>query len=277
MSLKFFSRKIPMNKFLVNKIWFLVLFLGAIPAIDLTGCSNNGPSGAKGVYGQGKGPGPVALGTAGNFVILAKSGVSTVPTSNITGNVGVSPISSTALTGFSQNMDASNTFSTSAQVTGKLFASDYSNPTPPNLTTAVNDMQTAYTTAAGLPANVTELGAGNIGGMTLAPGVYKWSTGLLIPTNVTLSGGAKDTWVFEVAQTLNLAAATTVVLSGGAVPSNVVWQVAGGVTLNTTSSMQGVILAQTQINMNSGASINGRLLAQTAVNLISNVVTQPAQ
>jgi hypothetical protein len=228
------------------------------------------------MYGAGLGPGPIALGEAGNYVILAKTGVATVPTSNVTGNIGLSPISSTALTGFSPTMDSSNTFSTSAQVTGKLYASDYSNPTPHNLTTAINNMQTAYTTAAGLPAKVTELGAGNIGGMTLAPGVYKWSTGVLIPTNVTLAGSANDTWVFEIAQTLNLAAATSVILSGGAVSSHIVWQVGGIVTLNTTSSMQGIILAQTKIDMLAGASINGRLFAQSAVNISSSVVTQPA-
>src|SRR5580658_6192148 len=275
MVFEFVSRKIPMKKFLQNNIWLLALSLPVISALYLSGCSNNGLLSAKGMYGAGLGPGPVNLGAAGNYVILAKSGVSTVPTSNVTGNIGLSPVTSTALTGFSQTNDSSNTFSTSAQVTGKIYCADYTDPTPPNLTTAINNMQTAYTTAAGLPANVTELGAGNIGGLTLAPGVYKWGTGLLIPTNVTLSGGPNDTWVFQIAQTLDLAAATTVVLSGGALASNVVWQAGGVVTLNTTSSMEGTILAQTKIDMLSGASIHGRLYAQSAVNLISNVVTQP--
>ncbi|HEY5040075.1 MAG TPA: ice-binding family protein, partial [bacterium] len=178
-----------MKKFFENKIWFFVLFLAAIHALYLTGCSNNSPVGAKGMYGAGLGPGPVALGEAGNYVILAKTGVDTVPTSNVKGNIGLSPIDRTALTGFSEAMDSSNVFSTSAQVTGKLYAADYTNPTPSNLTTAISNMETAYTTAAGLPAKVTELGAGNIGGLTLAPGVYKWGTGLTIPTDVTLAGG----------------------------------------------------------------------------------------
>ena len=270
------SRKIQMKKFLENKIWFLALFLAAVPALYLTGCSNNGLVGAKGMYGAGLGPGPVALGKAGNYAILAKTGVSTVPTSHVTGDVGVSPIDHTALTGFSETMDSSNVFSTSPQVTGKLYAADYSNPTPANLTSAISDMQTAYTTVAGRPANVTELGAGNIGGLTLAPGVYKWGTGLLIPTNVTLAGGSNDTWIFQIAQTLDLAAATSVLLSGGARASNIVWQVGGVVTLNTTSNMVGTILAQTKIDMLAGASINGRLFAQSAVNIHSNIITQPA-
>jgi hypothetical protein len=275
MVFEFVSRKIPMKKFLQNNIWLLALSLPVISALYLSGCSNNGLLSAKGMYGAGLGPGPVNLGAAGNYVILAKSGVSTVPTSNVTGNIGLSPVTSTALTGFSQTNDSSNTFSTSAQVTGKIYCADYTDPTPPNLTTAVNNMQTAYTTAAGLPAKVTELGAGNIGGLTLAPGVYKWGTGVTIPTNLTLAGGANDTWVFQIAQTLDLAAATSVILSGGAKASNIVWQVAGIVTLNTTSSMQGIILAQTKIDMLAGSSINGRLYAQTAVNLSSSVVTQP--
>lgn len=266
-----------MKKFLENKIWLLVLFLSAIPGLYLTGCANNGLVGAKGMYGAGHGLGPVALGAAGDYVILAETGVSTVPASKITGNVGLSPIARVALTGFSETMDSSNVFSTSPQVTGDLYAADYTNPTPSNLTTAINNMRTAYTTAAGKPADVTELGAGNIGGMTLAPGIYKWSTGLTIPTNLTLAGGSNDTWIFEIAQTLDLAAATSVVLSGGASASNIVWQAAGIVTLNTTSHMEGTILAQTQIDMLAGSSINGRLYAQSAVNLISSVVSQPAQ
>ena len=265
-----------MKKFLVNHIRFLVLFAAAIPAIYLTGCTSNNLVSAKGMYGAGLGPGPVALGKAGGYVILAKTGVATVPTSHVTGNIGLSPISRTALTGFSETMDSSNTFSTSAQVTGKLYASDYTNPTPSNLTIAINNMQTAYTTAAGLPAKVTELGAGNIGGMTLAPGVYKWGTGLTIPTDLTLAGGPNDTWVFQVAQTLDLAAAHSVILSGGARASNIVWQVAGIVTINTTAHMEGIILAQTKIDLLAGASINGRLFAQSAVNISSSIITQPA-
>ena len=228
--------------------------------------------------GVAAGPTPVILGTAANYVILAKSGVSTVPTSAVTGNLGVSPIDSTAITGFSLVADPSNQFSTSSQVTGKLYAADYTSPTPANLTTAVSDMETAYTDAAGRAADVSELGAGIIGGLTLAPGVYKWSTSVTIPTDVTLSGGPNDVWIFQVAGDLTMAGATTVVLSGGARPKNINWQVAGGagVTLGAGAHLEGIVLAKTGINLGSTASVNGRLLAQTAVTLISNTVTQPA-
>ena len=119
---------------------------------------------------------PVNIGTAGNYAILSKAGISTVPNSDITGNIGVSPIDSTAITGFSLTEDATTEFSTSTQVTGKVYAPDYAAPTPSNLTTAVGDMETAYTDAAGRSANYTELYTGDISGKTLNPGVYKWST-----------------------------------------------------------------------------------------------------
>jgi len=219
---------------------------------------------------------PVNLGTAGNYVILSKSGISTSPPSTVTGDLGVSPIDSTAITGFSLILDGSGTFSTSAQVTGKVYAANYASPTPVNLTTAVSDMQTAYTDAAGrtLPDH-TELGSGNIGGMTLAPGLYKWSTGVTIPTDVTLSGGANDVWIFQIAGDLSIAGATSVLLSGGAQARNIFWQVAGGVGVNlgTTSQFEGTILTQAAINLLTGASINGRLLAQTAVTLEANIIT----
>lgn len=217
----------------------------------------------------------VSLGTAGTFVILAKSGISTVPTSAITGDLGLSPSAATFVTGFSLVADSTNTFATSPQVTGKIYASDYTAPTPTRLTTAVSDMELAFTSAAGKPAAVTELGAGNIGGMTLKAGVYKWGTGLLIPTHVTLSGNATDVWVFQIGQDLTLGNGMKVLLAGGASPKNIFWQVAGRVDLGTTSHLEGVVLCQTAITLGTGASVNGRLLAQTAVSLDSSTVVQP--
>jgi hypothetical protein len=217
---------------------------------------------------------PVDLGTAGNYVILAKAAISTVPTSDITGDLGPSPAAATFITGFSLTLDPSNTFSTSEQVTGRVYAADYDPPTPDNLTTAVSDMELAFTDAAGRPADVTELGGGTIGGMTLDPGVYQWSTGLLIPTDVTLTGNETDVWIFQVAQDLTMSSATNVILQGGARAQNIFWQVSGAVALGTTAHFEGIILTQTAITLGSGASINGRLLAQTAVNLDSNLVAE---
>jgi hypothetical protein len=216
---------------------------------------------------------PVNLRSAGNYVILSKSGISTTGTTSITGKIAVSPIAATAITGFGLIMDHSNTYSTSSRVTGRAYAADYAPPTPTVLTTAVLDMQTAYNDAAGrtLP-NYTELGAGNIGGRTLRPGLYKWSSAVTIPTDVTLSGGSHDVWIFQIAQTLNISSGKKVILSNGASANNIFWQVAGQTTLGTTSRFNGVILGKTAIVMQTGARLNGRALAQTAVTLDANTV-----
>jgi hypothetical protein len=137
-------------------------------------------------------------------------------------------------------------------------------------------MQTAYTDAAGRAPDVTELGAGDIGGKTLAPGVYKWSSGLLITTDATLSGSANDVWIFEIAQTLDISPGKQVILSGGAEAKNIFWQVAGQVTLETTSVFNGNILGQTLIALQTGATLNGKALAQTAVTLQGNSVVSSA-
>ena len=218
----------------------------------------------------------IKLGGAANYVILAKTQISNVPTSKVTGSIAVSPAAATYITGFALTADATNTSATSAQVTGKVYAADDTTPTSSNLTTATTDMGTAFTDAAGRAPDVTELGAGNIGGMTLAPGVYKWGTGLLIPTDVHLNGSATDLWVFQVAQNLTMSSAIRVILGGGALAKNITWQVAGQVDIGTTAHMEGVILCQTAIALHTGASINGRLLAQSAVSLDGSTVTEPA-
>ena len=219
------------------------------------------------------GPAAVNLGSAGNFVILGKTGVSTTGTTAVTGDIGVSPAAATYITGFGLTADVSNTFSTSPLVTGKIYASDYTPPTPTTMTTAISDMQTAYVDAAGRSTSViTELGAGNIGGMTLAPGLYKWGTGLTIPTDVTLAGSADDVWIFQVAQNLDISSATKVILRGGAQAKNIFWQVAGQTTIGTTAVFNGTILDQTAIVLNTGATLNGRALAQSAVTLNASIV-----
>jgi hypothetical protein len=218
------------------------------------------------------GPAPVDLGTAGNFVVLSKAGISTTGTTKITGNIGVSPIAATAITGFGLVRDSSGAFSSSTLVTGRVYAANYAVPTPSQLTSAVGAMETAYKNAAGRTAGVTELGAGNIGGLTLAPGVYKWGTGVTIPTDVTLSGDQNAVWVFQIAGTLNISSAKKVILQSGAQPKNIFWQVAGATTLGTNSTFNGNILGKTNIALQTGSVLNGRALAQTAVTLDANIV-----
>ncbi|MFZ2444900.1 MAG: Ig-like domain-containing protein [Syntrophobacteraceae bacterium] len=220
----------------------------------------------------------VDLGLAGAYAILAESGITTTGSTLITGDIGVSPIAAGAMTGFELTLDASTQFATSPLVVGKVYAADYSPPTPVNLTTAVGNMETAYTDAAGrtLP-DATELGAGEIGGMTIAPGLYKWSADVLITTDVTLKGCPEDVWIFQIEGNLTVASGKSVILSGGAQAKNIFWQVAGGVgvAIGTTAHMEGIILAKNAITVQTGASWNGRALAQKAVTLDANAITEP--
>lgn len=218
----------------------------------------------------------VNLRTAANYVILAESGITNVPSSAITGNLGVSPIAATAMTGFGLIRAADGTYATSAEVTGKIYAASYTSPTPTKLTEAVGDMQTAYLDAAGrpvTPAN-TNRGGGEIGGLTLIPGVYRWSTAVAITKNVTLRGSSNDVWIFQIAGGVTQASATQVILAGGAQAKNVFWQVGGVVAIGTTAHMVGEVMSKTAITLNTGASANGRLLAHTNVTLIKNAIVQ---
>ena len=218
--------------------------------------------------------GAVDLGAAGNYLILAKSAISNISTSAYTGNLGLSPAATSYITGLSLT-DATG-YATSAQVTGKIYAADMADPTPINLTTAVENMITAYNDAAGRPSpDFLELGTGNIGGKTLTPGLYKWTTTVTLPSSVTISGGADDVWIFQISGDLTMAPAVIVTLSGGAQAKNIFWQVAGQATFGTTTQFKGIILSKTAIHFQTGAAFTGRALAQTAVSLDASAVTKP--
>ena len=213
-------------------------------------------------------PAPVQLGAAGTFAVLTKTGITDVFASTIRGDVGTSPITGAAI-GL-----------TCPEVTGTIYTVNAAGPLPcrladaPRLTTAVHDEEAAYTDAAGRTnPSVVNLGAGQIGGRTLASGLYKWTTGVSISDDVTLTGGPNDVWIFQVGGPLTEAAASRVTLTGGALARNVFWQTAGAVDIGATAHFEGTILSQTMIAMKTGASMNGRLLAQTAVTLQKNVVT----
>ena len=219
-----------------------------------------------------QGPSPVPFLTAAFFKILTKAGITNVPTSSIIGNMGTSPITSAAITGFGLVLDGSGEFSTSAQVVGRVYAADYAPPTPAMLTQAVLDMEAAYTNAAGRLADFIDVNAGLIGGMTLVPGVYRWNSNVVIASDLTLVGGPNDTWIFQVNGTLDLAAAMQIIMAGGANHNNVVWQVTGATTIGPAATFRGNILTQTNVAVQTGASVFGKLLAQTAVTLDNNLV-----
>ncbi len=227
------------------------------------------------------GPASVDLGSAANFVILTKTGITNVPTSVITGNIGTSPITGASITGLG-----------CAEVTGIIYTVNEAGPAcrvvdPTLLTAAISGMEIAYTNAAGrtLP-NTTELGAGDISGLTIAPGLHKWSTDVDINTDVTLSGGANDVWIFQIAGDLNIASGGSVptgikvILAGGAQAKNIFWQVGAsnfGATLGTYSTFNGTILSAKQVIIQTGAVLNGRALADSQVTLDANTVMAPTE
>jgi hypothetical protein len=226
---------------------------------------------------------PVNLRNAGKFVILSTAGITDVSPSAIVGNIGTSPITGASIQATDGNI--------CDEVLGKIYTID-ATPTGPAcevvnptlLGAAVLDMGTAYADAAGRTSTaiVTELGAGDISGMTLAPGLYKWGTGVLInagasgdPLGVTLHGGKNDVWIFQIATDLTVGNGAVVTLTGGAQAKNIFWQVGTQTTLGTTANFKGIILSGSAIVMNGGATLTGRALAGTEVTLIGNAVIQP--
>ena len=220
----------------------------------------------------------VNLGTAGDYAILTKAGISTVPPSIITGDIAVSPIAGTAMTGFGLTSADVGKASESTQVSGFAYAASYIAPTPAHLTTAVGDMGIAYTDAAGR-ANTMEMniGGGEIGSLTLAPGVYTFGTNVGITTDVTLTGSDTDIFIIRTTGDLALAANVKVTLTGGALAKNIFWQVAGKVVVGAGSTMQGIVLVKTGVTFITGSNLKGRVLAQTACVLQQATITEPTR
>ena len=217
----------------------------------------------------------INLGTADDFVILSKTGIATTGTTSVVGNIGVSPVSASYITGFGLIMDSGTEFATSSLVTGQVFAADYLIDTPVYLTTAVADMMTAYTDGAGRTADFTELYTGDLSGKTLASGVYMWSNDVLINTDLTLDGSSTDIFIFQVAGTLTMAANTQITLTGGILPEHIFWVVADTVAIGSGADFQGVILSMTNVSMGTGSTITGMIYAQTSVSLDATTVTKP--
>ncbi len=262
----------PENVFAAQSNYTVIVTTGAISSNSVALTNENSWSFTTG--GNSGQLAVVELGQAGNYVVLAKSAINNNPTSAITGDVGLSPMAESFITGFSQT--AATGHSTSDQVTGRIYASDMADPTPINLTTAVENMMTAYDDAAGRSApDFIELYTGEIGGKTLTTGLYKWSNSVLITEDVIFSGNENDVWILQVAENVTVNSDVNIILNGGAQAENIFWQVAGEVTIGTASHFEGIILSMTGITLNTGATLNGRILAQTAAIFDANTLTEP--
>jgi hypothetical protein len=208
------------------------------------------------------GPPPVNLGSTAGFTILAGAAITSTGGGAIIGNVGASPIAGSAI-----NL-------TAAQVTGTIYAVDGTGPAgsvvdPTLLTTAKGDLTTAYNDAAGRSPTPTgpflDPGAGNIGGLNLVPGLYKFTgTALITGANVTLTGGPNDVWIFQIAADLEVGTSIQVILAGGAQAGNIFWQVGTSATIGTFAAFEGTIIANQSVTLDTSSTIQGRALAFTA-------------
>ena len=218
----------------------------------------------------------VDMGTADNFVILAKTGITTTGVTAITGDLGISPAARATVTGFAETLSVDGTYATSSLVLegGKIYASDFAIPTPDMLIAAIGDMETAYNNIIAMADPRPEA---IVGGVTLTPGLYKSIPAVSLSTNLTLDAedNADAVWVFQITGALNVAAEVEIVLLNGAKAENIFWQVTGAVSLLANSKMQGIVLGEGVIALTDSASITGKLLGQTNVTLIANTVVDP--
>jgi hypothetical protein len=221
----------------------------------------------------------VQLGTAANYAILTKTGIDTVPTSSITGDIGVSPIAATAITGFSLVLDSGGQYATSSQITGTAEAASYGGAIATALTTAVSDMEIAYADAASRPStdatNRYYMESGEIGGETLGPGVYTFTQDVSINSDLTLSGDADAIFIIKTTESFLQAAGIQVILVGGARAENIFWQVAGTVKVEAGAILHGVVLVKKDALFKTESILNGRMLAQTACNIQQATIVEP--
>ena len=207
------------------------------------------------------GPDPVNLGSTSHFAILSGAAITSTGGGIINGDIGASPIAGSAI-GIPP-----------VQVNGTIYEVDATGTAGPNvvidptlLTAAKGDLTIAYNDAAGrtpVPSgSFLNPNDGNIGGLNLAPGLYKFTTTALITgSDVTLTGGPDDVWIFQCAQDLQLGSGRQVILAGGALAKNIFWQVGTSAVLGTSSIFKGTILADQSITMMSTSTMEGRALA----------------
>ena len=237
------------------------LIVAVLLVVSMGGCCKDDNTLGMFSSGGSGGPGAVPLGTAGNFAILAGTTVTNTGATSVTGgDIGVNGPS---VTGFPPGT-----------TTGSIFTN------PPNgaiITQAQTDLNTAFTDAAGRTTGVVTV-AGDLGGLTLAPGLYNSTSTLGITGDLTLDafGNSSAAFIIQIGSGLTTAPGSRVILANGARAQNVYWQVGSSAVLGTNSVFEGIILSQASISLGTGASLHGRALTQTAaVTLDTNLVTVP--
>lgn len=207
----------------------------------------------------------IPLGAAANFAVLAGAGVTSTGNTDVTGDVGV--WAGTSVSGFQGVLPGGP-----GVVHGTIHAGD----SPAQI--AQGDLTTAYNNAAGRTLAPVDVANADLGGRTLAPGLYKSTGTLALTGTVTLDaqGDVNAVFIFQIASSLDTAAGSQVVLSGGAKAANVFWQVGTSATLATTTAFKGTIMADQSITMATGATLEGRALARiAAVTMDANSITLP--
>lgn len=256
---------------LINELSFNTTYYWRVAATNGAGTSDFSVMSSFTTWSSPDGPAPVELGLVEGFAILAYSAVTNVPSSAVKGDVGLTPAAGSFI-GL-----------TEGEVTGSIFTVDATGPagsiaSAAMLTVAKGDLTIAFNDAAG--RTVAPIGiAGNIGGQTFYPGLYK-STGTLEISggDVTLdaNGNEKAVWIFQIASSLDMTSDRKVFLINGAKAGNVYWQVGSAATFGTASVMKGTIMAQTQVTFATGATLDGRALALTEdVTLQQNTINVP--
>ncbi|MBC8008047.1 MAG: DUF3494 domain-containing protein [Prolixibacteraceae bacterium] len=218
-----------------------------------------------GVGGLGRGPAPVPLGTAGAFTILSANELANIGPSVVTGNVG------------STYAPGSQVELTCGEVLGTIYKRDRTGDSCMQrdltlLTVAKADGDAAFNDSKDRVPDYTELGDGNIGGRNLGPATYKWTTPVQVATDLTLTGGPNDVWIFYMEQGLIVSADVRILLKGGALPQNVFWAPTFQVELGSGSQFKGILLPAATVLMGNGASLYGAILAE-GVHLDHNIVS----
>jgi len=226
--------------------------LAIVSVVLLAGCKSDEPTkntdNPNGIPVQSSSQPTVTLGGAANFAVLAGSAITSTGATNITGNMGLSP--GTSFGGFPPGiLVGTKEVNTVLSTQGKL------------------DLTAAYNDAAGRTSTDIVTLSGNIGGLTLTPGLYKTTSTLAISSGdltFDAKGDAGAVFIIQIASSLTVTSGRQVILKGNASAANIFWQVGSSATFGTTSAFKGTIMAMQSITFETGATLNGRALARTA-------------